>query len=196
MTTTTRILALAGSLRAASYNRQLLNTAITATPDNVELLAWDALKLVPPFDEDDEERPGAVVQDLRDAIAHAHALLVVTPEYNGSIPGQLKNAVDWASRPREHTVLRDKVCAVIGASPSPGGARTAQADARRILARAGAHVLDDELSLARAHHGFDADGSLTDAQLQEDLGAVVAALAHAGSLRYLPQAGEPQPVPA
>lgn len=194
MTVTTRILALSGSLRVASYNRQLLRAAVTASPANVQLVAWDALKQVPPFDEDDEDHPGAVVADLRDAIAQADALLVVTPEYNGSIPGQLKNALDWASRPRDQTVLRDKPCAVIGASPSPGGARAAQADVRRVLSRAGAHVLENELFLAHAHRGFDTAGRLTGARLRTDLGALVATLAHSGLLPHPPRLDDPRPV--
>lgn len=137
------------------------------------------LKAVPPFDEDDERAPGQVVEDMRGAIADADAVLLVTPEYNGSIPGQLKNALDWASRPRRDAALINKPVAVIGASPSPGGARHAQADARRILGRTGAHVLDLELAIARSHEQFDGDGQLIDAQLRVRLGTVIAALADA-----------------
>jgi chromate reductase, NAD(P)H dehydrogenase (quinone) len=191
----TRIVVLVGSLRAASYSRRLLQAAIAASPDGVELEAWEGLKRLPPFDEDDEFAPGSVVAALREAILVADALLVVTPEYNGSIPGQLKNAIDWASRPREQPALRNKPAAVIGASPSRGGARTAQEDTRRVLARAGAHVLKDGIAVARAHLHFDRDGLLTDPQLRVQLGAVIAELARfASSPRSLEQSGERQPV--
>lgn len=178
---TLRLLGVAGSLRAASYNRMLLNAVVAATPDTVEMSVWDQLKQLPPFDEDDEHAPGPAVHDLRRAIASADALLVVTPEYNGSVPGQLKNAIDWASRPRTSTVLRDKPVAVIGASPSPGGARAAQADARRILARAGARVLDLELVVARAYTHFDDRGHLNSLGLRSELDEFLRRLAdHAG----------------
>ncbi len=173
----TRILGIAGSLRASSYNRMLLHAARDAAPDDVEIVVWDRLKVVPPFDEDDEQEPAAVVGDLRACIAAAHGVLIVTPEYNGSLPGQLKNALDWASRPRQGAVLIDKPVAVMGASPSPGGARHAQADARRVLGRAGARVLDLELAIARAYEPFTPDGQLIDAELRARLGVMMRALA-------------------
>ncbi len=172
-----RILGIAGGLRADSYNRKLLRAAIEASPDGITVRPWEGLKALPPFDEDDEHAPGAAVEDLRDAIDHADALLIVTPEYNASLPGQLKNALDWASRPREASVLHDKCVAVIGASPSPGGARAAQDDARRILGRAGAEVVADELAITRAHQRFDANGRLTDLALWIELATFLAALA-------------------
>lgn len=189
----TPVLGLTGSLRRDSYNRKLLQAAVAAAPEGVDVVTWEGLKEVPPFDEDDEHAPGAVVDELRRAIARADALLVVTPEYNGSLPGQLKNALDWASRPRRETVLRDKPAAVIGASPSPGGARSAQADARRVLARAGAVVLDDELAVARAHERFDADGQPIDVMLRADLAALVASVARAGSAHSSPELATPSP---
>ena len=171
-----RILGMAGSLRRGSYNRKLLNAAIALAPADVELVAWEGLKELPPFDEDDEPTPGAAVERLRTAIAGADALLVVTPEYNGSLPGQLKNALDWASRPRTRSVLGDKPAAVVGASPSPGGARSAQADGRRVLARAGVRVLDHALAVARVYEHFDATGRLIDPALHARLTDIVDAL--------------------
>ncbi len=172
-----RVLGIPGALRVDSYNRKLLRAASDAAPDGTLVKAGEDLKQLPPFDEDDEQAPGRLVEALRRSIAEADALLVVTPEYNGSLPGQLKNALDWASRPRQASVLADKPVAVIGASPSPGGARSAQADARRVLGRAGARVLDAELIVARAYEHFDAAGGLTTVGLRDDLAAVVAALA-------------------
>jgi chromate reductase, NAD(P)H dehydrogenase (quinone) len=121
----------------------------TDAPD-AELIVWDELAATPPFSEDDEEHPPKVVRGLRATIADADAVLIVTPEYNSSIPGQLKNALDWASRPFPDNVLRGKPVAVIGASPSPGGAGRAQAETRTVLARVGAHVLPDGLSVPHA----------------------------------------------
>lgn len=163
------ILGIAGSLRRDSCNRQVLRAAATLTRPGVELLELDGLKQIPPFDEDDEATPDLAVLQLRRAIAAAEAVLVVTPEYNGSLPGQLKNALDWASRPRRETVLRDKPAAVIGASPSPSGAGTAQADGRRVLARAGAQVIDTELAVPRAFERFDAEGRLIDEEIRAEL---------------------------
>jgi len=173
-----RILGIAGSLRLASYNRALLRAAAAMTPPGVELTIWDGLKAIPPFDEDDEPAPAAVI-DLRAAIATCDALLVVTPEYNGSLPGQLKNALDWASRPRAESVLRGKPAAACGASPSPSGARSAQGDLRRVLARAGAQVVETQLAVPAAYQAFGADGELNDPELRRALGDLLVHLAEA-----------------
>ena len=109
----------------------------------------------------------------------ADALLIATPEYNGSIPGQLKNAVDWASRPARAGALWGKTVAVIGATTGSYGAIWAQADLRRSLGIAGARVLEVELPVARAHERFDESGNLLDEQLRERLGDVVLELAAA-----------------
>src|SRR6266542_4386051 len=154
----TRILGISGSLRRGSYNRRLLGAAEELAPAGTELEQWDGLKALPPFDEDDERDPGEAVVALREAIRQADGVLIATPQYNASLPGQLKNVLDWASRPYETNVLRDKPVAVIGASPSPSGAARAQAEARTVLGAIGAHVLDAELALARASKQFDAHG--------------------------------------
>ena len=164
-----RVVSIVGSLRADSYNRKLLRAATELSPQNLELVAWNGLKQVPPFDEDDEHAPTHAVLDLRRAIADADVLLLITPEYNGSLPGALKNAVDWASRPRENAVLRGKPVAVAGVSPSPSGARSAQADARRVLARAGALVLEPTVAVPAAYQRFGTDGALTDAAIRAQL---------------------------
>ncbi len=155
-----RVLCISGSLRRDSYNRKLLSAASGLAPPTAELVQWGGLKALPPFDEDDEHTPGPAVFALREAIARADALLIATPQYNASLPGQLKNALDWASRPYETNVLRGKPVAVIGASPSPSGAARSQAEARTVLAAIGADVLDTQLALARAHEQFDSYGQL------------------------------------
>ena len=157
----TRILGIPGSLRVKSYNRKLLQAAQELAPSKVEVELWDGLKRVPPFDEDDELDPGAAVLELRNAIGQADAVLIATPQYNGSLPGQLKNALDWASRPYTNNVLQGKPVAVIGASPSPSGAARAQTEARLVLAAPGSQVISAELPLARAHEQFDDTGRLS-----------------------------------
>jgi chromate reductase, NAD(P)H dehydrogenase (quinone) len=155
-----RILCISGSLRRDSYNRMLLTAAEELAPPDAALELWDGLKAVPPFDEDDESDPGAAVMALREAISAADGVLIATPQYNASFPGQLKNALDWASRPYEANVLRGKPVAVIGASPSRSGAARAQAEARTVLNAIGAEALDAELALPRASEQFDPHGQL------------------------------------
>jgi chromate reductase, NAD(P)H dehydrogenase (quinone) len=157
-----RVLAISGSLRRDSHNRQLLRAAAGLLPPEVELVVFEALKAIPPFDEDDEGAPALAVRTWRKAISDADALLFATPEYNSSIPGQLKNAVDWASRPSATAALRNKPSAVIGASTGMFGAVWAQAELRKALAAAGARVIDRELPIAIADEAFNADGTLVE----------------------------------
>jgi chromate reductase, NAD(P)H dehydrogenase (quinone) len=161
-----RILAISGSRRRDSHNTRLLRAAAKLLPPGVELELFDGLRAVPPYDEDlDGDSAPAGVERLRRAIARADALLVSTPEYNASVPGVLKNAVDWASRPFPDNVLRDKPVAVIGASSGLFGAVWAQAELRKSLRHTGAHVLDDELPVGMADHAFGEDGGLAEAEL-------------------------------
>lgn len=160
--TSIRILGIAGSLRRDSHNRQLLYAAARTFPHGMEMMVFDALKEIPPFDQDDEPDPPPAVILLRAQITDADGVLIATPEYNGSLPGQLKNALDWASRPYATNVLRGKPVAVIGASPNPGGTAHANADTRRILARIGANVSDHALLVGRAASQLRADGTLAD----------------------------------
>ena len=157
-----RVLGVSGSLRQASHNRALLRAAAALLPPDVELAEYDRLKAIPPFDEDDESDPPGAVGEWRTAIADADAILFATPEYNSSVPGQLKNAIDWASRPFTETVMRNKPVAVIGASTSMFGAVWAQAELRKALAAAGARVVDRELPVAGAAEAFDERGRLLD----------------------------------
>lgn len=172
-----KILGVSGSLRRHSFNTALLRAAAYELPADAELKIWTGLESVPPFSEDAEAAPApAAVAELRAAIDAADAILIATPEYNGSVPGQLKNALDWASRPRGTAALRDKPAAVTGASPSPNGAAWAQSDLRRILNIAGAAVTSAELPVPHAYRQFDAHGRLTDDVLRERLSALVAEL--------------------
>jgi chromate reductase, NAD(P)H dehydrogenase (quinone) len=173
-----RILGISGSLRRDSHNRRLLLEAAELFPAGTELELFGGLKAVPPYDEDDdrEDETDPAVTELRDAIARADALLIATPEYNSSVPGQLKNAVDWASRPRSGAVLHGKPVAVIGASCGSFGGVWAQAELKKILRTAGARVVDGEVAVPRAHVRLEEDGRLLDEELRERLASLVDAL--------------------
>jgi chromate reductase len=171
------ILGIPGSVRRESFNRRLLGNAADLMPADVEFVIWNELKNVPPYDQDDDVAPApASIAQLRKVIADADALLIATPEYNGSVPGQLKNAIDWASRPVETSVLRNKPVGVIGASTSAFGAAWAQTELRKVLATAGARVVGTEVPVARAAERFDAEGRLVDPVLRGQLAELVFAL--------------------
>ena len=147
----TRILGISGSLRRDSHNTSLLRAAAEAAGPEVDLELHDGLKEVPPYDEDDDVHPRpASVARLNQAIANADAVLFSTPEYNASIPGQLKNVLDWVSRPVATNALRNKPVAVVGASTGAFGAVWAQAELRKVLGAIGARVLDRELPVGMA----------------------------------------------
>lgn len=170
-----RVLGLCGSLRRGSYNRRLLAAAASELPDDVTLPAFERLADVPPYSEesDGDERTPMAVRVLREAIAAADAVLIATPEYNASVPGLLKNALDWASRPFPDNVLHGKPVAVVGASTGVFGAVWAQAEVRKVLKTIGAHVIDGELPVGQAHQAFTADGRLADHRLRGELADLV-----------------------
>lgn len=175
---TTTITGIAGSLRRDSFNRRLLEAAAQELPGGITLKIWDGLQRVPPFNEDVEAGPVPLaVADLRDVIAEADAVLIATPEYNGSMPGQLKNALDWASRPRGSAVLESKPVATASASPTPYGATWAQENLRRVLAVSGADVVGGELAVPQAFRQFDDTGRLADPELRGRLTELVTELA-------------------
>ncbi|HEY7075568.1 MAG TPA: NAD(P)H-dependent oxidoreductase [Solirubrobacteraceae bacterium] len=172
-----RILGLSGSLRGDSHNTRLLRAAAELLPPAAELAVYDGLKAIPALDMDDLDA-GLVpdsVRELKDAIAEADAVLVATPEYNHSIPGQLKNALDWVSRPLAESPLRNKPAAVVGASTGMFGAVWAQAEVRKVLAALGARVVDRELPIGHADEAFDGD-SLADRDLELALAGILAEL--------------------
>ena len=160
-----RILGISGSLRRGSHNRRLLRAAGTMLPPGVDLVEWEGLAGLPAFDEDLESTPPPPVPDFLDLIEEADGILIATPEYNASLPGALKNALDWASRPFPDNVLRGKPCAVLGASTGLFGAVWAQAEVRKALKASGAHVLEDELPVGLADAAFTDDGGLADPEL-------------------------------
>lgn len=170
------VLAIPGSLRSGSVNRLLLRAAQEEAPPGAEVVVWDDLAAIPAFDQDDEASPAAAVTSLRAAIADADALLIATPEYNNSIPGALKNALDWASRPHGLSPLVAKPAAVIGASPSPFGAVWAQDETRKVLRATGADVLDAGLALGKAPDRFDENGRLADDLARVELRSILEGL--------------------
>ena len=171
-----RILGVAGSLRRDSFNRRLLRAAAALLAPPAQLVEYDGLKALPHFDEDEESDLSAAVLAWREAITAADWLLFVTPEYNSSIPGVLKNAVDWASRPISTAALRNKPVAVIGASTGMFGAVWAQAELRKSLASAGGRVVDRELAVAGADQAFDEHGALRSRELELQLRSILAGL--------------------
>ena len=180
-----RILGLSGSLRRGSHNTRLLRAAATMLPPGVQLDVYDGLRELPPYDPDRDVEPAdEAAARLRDAIAEADGVLIATPEYNGSIPGQLKNALDWASRPFPDNALRGKPVAVIGASTGLFGAIWAQAEARKVLGIIGAEMIDAELPVGQADAAFAEDSRLVEPEQRAALAELVYVLsARAGALQ-------------
>jgi chromate reductase len=173
-----QILGISGSLRAGSYNTQLLGEAAKELPDGVALRLYEGLGEVPPYDEDDDREPAPpAVARLRREFASAQAILFATPEYNFSIPGWLKNVIDWASRPAGQSSLRFVPVAVIGSSTGAYGAVWSQAELRRVLGACGARVVAGEVALGHAKQAFESDEPLSPelrAQLRQVLADLVA----------------------
>lgn len=175
-----KVLGISGSLRANSHNTGLLRVAAELLPPEAELVEFDGLEAVPPYNEDSDGIEAArAVARLRDEIAQADAILIATPEYNASLPGVLKNAIDWASRPFPDHAFRDKPVLVVGASTGMFGAVWAQAEVRKVLNHIGAQVQDSELAVGFADEAFDEQGRLKDRELRnrftEQLRALVGA---------------------
>jgi chromate reductase len=172
-----RVLGISGSLRRDSHNTRLLLLAGRLLPPGAQLEHYDGLKAIPPYDADDDDvhSPPAAVADLRAAIEQADAVLIATPEYNGSISGVLKNALDWASRPVNESVLRNKPVAVMGATTGMFGAVWAQAETRKVLATIGARVIDREVPVPRVQYAWERDERLAP-ELEAEIGGVLAEL--------------------
>jgi chromate reductase len=175
-----RVLGITGSLRRDSYNHALMREAAERLPAGAELVEFERLAEIPAYDADleaEEETPRAVAE-LRQAMREADAVLIVTPEYNHSIPGGLKNALDWASRPAGQSALTGTPAAVIGASTGMFGAVWAQAETRKVLSALGGRVVEAELPVANAAQLYR-DGQLElppeqSRQLEEILATLVA----------------------
>ena len=156
------ILGIAGSLRQGSYNRLTLRAAEQLLPDGAKIETFD-LHSIPLFNQDEEKSPPASVTEFKQRIRAADAILIVTPEYNYGIPGVLKNAIDWASRPYGDNAWNDKPVALMGASPGLLGTARAQILMRPLLSYLNMHTVNQpEVMIAKAHEKFDSQGNLTD----------------------------------
>ncbi len=177
------ILMLVGSLRADSWTARLTESMAELLPVGVEAQVYDGLGELPHYDQDlDTDTPPASVAALRDAVRRADGLVVATPEYNGSMPGVLKNAIDWASRPRGASSLAEKPVAVISVSPSPRGAQWARVEAEKVLRVAGAVPLEESLGVPSVHAAV-VDGRLADHEVESALRDLMQALVTADEER-------------
>jgi chromate reductase len=173
-----RVLGISGSLRRDSYNTALLRHAGDLfEAEGAEFEIYGGLRDIPPYDEDyDTEEAPEAVSRIRDAVRDADAVFFVTPEYNASIPGALKNALDWLSRPLATSPMRYKPVAVIGASAGMFGAIWAQAELRKVLGASGARVTEGEVAVGHAGERFDEHGGLNEPNLAQEVHEVIAAL--------------------
>ena len=162
-----KIVGIAGSLRSQSYNKGLIQAFKDAVPEGVEM-DIAAIGELPHFNEDLEADFPSVVQDLKDIVDSADVLIIATPEYNRAVPGVLKNAVDWLSRPYGKNSFNGKPVLVVGASPGAIGAALAQYQLKQSLLHLNAHVLGQpEFNVGGAGDKFDATGLLTDEKTKE-----------------------------
>lgn len=180
---------IAGSLREKSFNRALLRNTLELAPEGMEIRIFDRIAEIPLYNQDVEDRGDPEpVQDLKRAIDEADALLIATPEYNNGVPGLLKNALDWASRPPRNSVLRGKPTAILGASPGITGTARAQAQLRQTFGFTGTPaLLQPEVLVYRAAEKFDAEGQLIDEKTREFVGKLLRELVK--WTRMLKQAG-------
>src|SRR4051794_25283138 len=173
-----RVLGISGSLRRDSHNSALLRHAGELfEAEGAEFEIYEGLRDIPPYDADDDtdDAPEAVSR-IRAAVREADAVFFTTPEFNSSIPGALKNALDWVSRPLATNAIRNKPVAVVGASTGMFGAVWAQADLRKVLAAMGARVAEGEVAVGHADTRFDENGRLNDPNLEEQVREVVRTL--------------------
>lgn len=171
------ILGIAGSLRRASYNRGALRAAQELVPENVTLEIFD-LDAIPPFNQDEEKNPPRSVVELKQRVRAADAILFSTPEYNYSIPGVLKNAIDWASRPYGDNAWNDKPVAVMGASIGSVGTARAQYHLRQTFVFLNIHPMNGpEVMISHASDRFDEQGNLKDEKTKEKIRKMLVNLA-------------------
>jgi chromate reductase len=165
-----RVLAISGSLRRDSNNTALLRALREEAPPEIDIELWDGLKAIPAYDGDDDVVPGPdVVEAFRELVREVDGVLFATPEYNSSVPGALKNALDWASRPLATNAFRNKPVAVISSSAGAFGGVWAAAELRKVLGAMGARVTEAELAVGHAHEKFDDSGRLTDEDVRQGL---------------------------
>jgi chromate reductase len=172
-----RVLAISGSLRADSNNTGLLRALREEAPAGIDIEVWDGLKAIPPYDADDDVVPGPPdVEAFRELVREVDAVFFATPEYNSSVPGALKNALDWASRPLATNSFRNKPVAVISSSAGAFGGVWAAAELRKVLGAMGARVTEAELAVGHAAEKFGDDGRLADDDVRQGLSDALATL--------------------
>jgi chromate reductase len=162
-----RILGIAGSLRKESFNRSVLRAATQLVPQDASIDVFE-LDGIPGFNQDEEQNPPAKIANLKKRVRESDAILFVTPEYNYSVPGVLKNAIDWASRPYGDSAWNGKPAAMMGASIGAMGTARAQYHLRQMMVFLNMYPVNQpEVMIANAPKGFDADGNLTDETSKE-----------------------------
>ena len=187
------ILGIAGSLRRQSYNRSALRAAQQLAPSGVTLTIFE-LDDIPGFNQDDEQNPPAKVVELKQQIRAADALLFVTPEYNYSVPGVLKNAIDWASRPYGDNAWSGKPAAIMGASIGNIATARAQYHLRQIFVFLNIFPINQpEVMIGNASERFDAEGNLTDEKTREYIRKLLQGLVDWAARIQTPQAEAPPP---
>lgn len=169
----TRILGISGSLRRESYNTAALRAAVSLAPEGVTIETFE-LHGIPSFNQDEEGNPPEKIVELKKRVREADAILFVTPEYNYSVPGVLKNAIDWASRPAMRSPFAGKPVLMLAATTGRGGAKRALNHLRQVLESMDASPLSTEVSVARARDRFT-DGA-PDAELRGELRAALSEL--------------------
>lgn len=178
MNKSVRIIGIAGSLRRQSYNRAALRAATQLAPEDAAIEIFE-LDGIPLFTEDDERDPPTRVIEMKRRIRESDAVLFVTPEYNYSIPGVLKNAIDWASRPYGDSAWRGKPAAIMGASPGVFGTARAQYHLRQVMVFLNMFPINEpEVMIRRAHERFDAEGNLTHEATREYIRQLLHSLVH------------------
>ncbi len=172
-----RLLTISGSLRRGAYSAMLARAAADLAPEAAEVSFYEDLGSIPAFNEDLEpDHTPEAVEDLRRQVEAADALLIVTPEYNASIPGALKNAIDWASRPHGTSALLGKPTAIVSSSPSPFGGAWANQHLRRILSITGTPVVETELAVGKVDDKLDPGGELEDAETRDQIESLLGEL--------------------
>jgi chromate reductase len=177
-----RVLAISGSLRQASNSTALLRALAEEAPEGVEVELWHGLREIPPYDADEDLAPGPEgVEAFRELVRDVDAVFFATPEYNSSVPGALKNALDWASRPLATNAFRNKPVAVVGSSAGAFGGVWSAAELRKVLGAMGARVAEVEMAVGHANEKLDEQGELKDdevrGQLREALDTLLAEVA-------------------
>ena len=176
MTDTLKVIGFSGSLRAGSYNTAALRAARELAPEGVEIAIHD-ISGFPPFNQDEDANPPQMVTDLKAAIRAADAVIISSPEYNYSVPGHLKNVIDWASRPYGDSAWEGKPALIMGASPGSGGTMRMQYHLRQTMVFLNMHPLNKpEIMISNCADKFDDAGNLTDETTREYIKRAIAAL--------------------